>query len=133
METLEALIRRNERTSRAKYEAAAAELTGQLDRRYRLTSTVLQEVTYAQAHHVWWDMVLMQTDKYDVEVEEALGLVRAWTTRYVETTLPRAVPVPRVAEAGARAADLFEHALSVTGLEAGRRFLSATEGGRAAS
>ncbi|RGA05574.1 hypothetical protein DI270_007630 [Microbispora triticiradicis] len=133
METLEALIRRNERTSRAKYEAAAAELTGQLDRRYRLTSTVLQEVTYAQAHHVWWDMVLMQTDKYDVEVEEALGLVRAWTTRYVETALARAVPVPRVAETGGTAADLFEHALSVTGLEAGHRFLSATEGGRAAS
>ncbi|MFF4778992.1 hypothetical protein ACFY05_39830 [Microtetraspora fusca] len=133
METLESLIRRNARTSRQRYDTAAGEVISQLDKVHRLTSNTLQAVTYTQAFHVWWDMVLMQADKYDVEIDQALGIVRAWAANYLTNeptpTVPDLAGQPACAvpeDSDAPAAALFERALTLTGRAAARRFLSAT-------
>ncbi|MEV0971738.1 hypothetical protein [Microtetraspora glauca] len=85
-------------------------------------------------------MVLMQADKYDVEIDQALGIVRAWATNYLTSepvhaaaaTVPEPVGQAVYAAPGdpdAPAAALFERALTLTGRVAARRFLSATAPG----
>ena len=132
METLDSLVRRNAQTSRQRYDSATAEMIGRLEKAHRLTPGGLQAVTYAQACGVWWDMVLIQTDQYNLDIDEALQVVRAWATRYLQAEAaqrPACVQVISTVPAGPDASTaLFERALDVTGRVAARRFLSATSG-----
>ncbi|GLW98787.1 hypothetical protein [Microtetraspora sp. NBRC 16547] len=115
METLESFVRRNAHTTRGQYDTAATELIRQLDQLHRPTSDRLHDAAYFQALHVWWDMVLMQVDKYDLDIGQAVRQVRAWATRYLTC-----VPGPT------KPGTLFDHALAHTGRAAARRFLAAT-------